>query len=405
MGKTAYIHIGMMKTGTTSVQYFFDVNRSAFREQGFYYSKVAGDRSHTGLVCYALSNDKINDVRIRNGISCEKDVRPWKEMFKGSLLEEFGAACYDGALFSCENLASLLVTESEVLSLKQLIGEMFDDVKIVMYVRRQDKAIQSFYSTELKNGHFHTLGRKEIKSYLNRFDYFSIYSRWSKVFGSNNVILRVFDERNLVKSDIIDDLEYLIESIDSSGLKRPSRENESLGWVGAEILKSLNPIVGMPTENGKINPSRGKLGDLISKFDDSIKMTVGCMNSNDIYSMFYQSNTSLELAAGWEKGSIFPLVESSQNSASYEDDIDYKTLFFESMGVIGEVWSVSQNLLVDAQTKVHLNAAVAYLNESVVHADKKKEKMGIMELLKAIRVGDKYGKAKALLERWGKNRR
>ena len=63
-----WLHIGVEKTGTTSIQSFLAANRTALRAEGRLYPIVPGAVGHLGLVAFALDDDPAWTARGRPAI-------------------------------------------------------------------------------------------------------------------------------------------------------------------------------------------------------------------------------------------------------------------------------------------------------------------------------------------------
>src|ERR1043165_5358722 len=56
MGTRAFLHIGVEKTGTTTIQAFMAKNRQALTKKGVLYPRAPGNENHVGLTIYAADN-------------------------------------------------------------------------------------------------------------------------------------------------------------------------------------------------------------------------------------------------------------------------------------------------------------------------------------------------------------
>jgi len=122
---TIYIHIGTIKTGTTSLQQFFHLNRKALQDNfNIYYPKSPGPRNHTKLPLYAF-DENVKELRVRHDIHSEQDLARFRRSFKAKFTEELRphlSASRD-ILLSSEHLSSRAVNESEIQELLDLFSE------------------------------------------------------------------------------------------------------------------------------------------------------------------------------------------------------------------------------------------------------------------------------------------
>ena len=149
----AIVHIGAEKTGTTSIQSFCATNRVLLAKRGVLYPSSLGSANHMALAAYALNDDKIDDVRLSHGLTSADEIECYRRRVMASLSKEIRSAGeITTLLLSNEHLQSRLVEEEEVARLRSLISTFTDDMRIVVYLRRQDRVAVSHYSTRLKAG-------------------------------------------------------------------------------------------------------------------------------------------------------------------------------------------------------------------------------------------------------------
>ena len=122
-----------------------------------------------------------------------------------SLAAEVAAAPECTFLFSGEHCHSRLVTPEEVMRLHGLLTRHFDEVRILVYLRRQDQVAVSHYSTLIKAGG--TRGAVLDASVLGRnfLDYEKLLGRWSGAFGRDAMTVALFDRSAFVGGSIIPD--------------------------------------------------------------------------------------------------------------------------------------------------------------------------------------------------------
>lgn len=187
---TVWIHIGGIKTGTTTLQRFLSGNRKILRQQGFLYP---GTRySHWGIAAELLSRPGDN--------TCMQPQLP-------GLLEEMKKALTPSCIISAEDLSG----EGGAAALRDLIPKTFT-VKIIYYVRRQDELIESWYNQVIKTP-FYQCTRKLDNTYIEeknqRFDHDAVIRPWAASFGRENIIIRVY-EKGQMNGDIVQDFSAVI---------------------------------------------------------------------------------------------------------------------------------------------------------------------------------------------------
>ena len=224
-----YIHIGLPKTGSTSLQAFFRINREALRSRGVVYPVT------TGSTMLEAAETLFNPTEFR-------DVDHFREMLRHSwkkhdlakrgnaapsafaLLTETPAfraigrsdvptsprldfeTCWRELSQQAESDKALLVSSEELGAVSPFElrwRTAFDgrDKRILVYLRRQDFAIEAIYVQSVKTGLFQgTIDEYVDDVILNRnrargvFDYRTLVSECWQAFGREHVHVFLFEE-------------------------------------------------------------------------------------------------------------------------------------------------------------------------------------------------------------------
>lgn len=235
--KKLFIHIGMGKTGTTALQEFFWSNRKKMKKRGICYPKV-------GNVCGAhhLLSPHIPVFL--------KDVWNFINIDKWSV--ELTEIYQDKVLLSSELMA--WAEEKSAVMFCQKLSELFD-VKIVIYLRRQDNLIMAGYNQQIKAG----TQKKDIYAVLDqqfeRFDYEKKLRPWTSILGYKSVIVRPYEKLQFYKNDIRRDFMYNVFGIDEldNFLFNNTNTNPRLSFAAMEYKRMLNNIIDDTVESSKFN--------------------------------------------------------------------------------------------------------------------------------------------------------
>ena len=132
MGRRLVLHIGAHKTGTTSIQKFLFQNRSSLQEAG---------------VSYVVPNE--NAAHLHEYLQLDRSVltHPHFKADVHGLLELLSSASGDVVIGSSENF-SFLFDPREVSELASALQREFSDIKIVCYLRRQDRHVISHHQEQ-----------------------------------------------------------------------------------------------------------------------------------------------------------------------------------------------------------------------------------------------------------------
>jgi len=236
----AVIHIGAEKTGSTALQRCFEVNRAAMVRAGIHFPESVGGKQHWSLALYGLDSDRRTEMTDRMD-QFNDDREGWRRGIEEALAGELADVQPDVLLISTELFSSYLIDAAEVQRVKDLLDRWCDDYRIVCYLRRQDRARASHYSTFVRTGgtSLRVLGDEEANDH--RFEYESILDHWASVFGDEAVVPRNYDAVRREGRDLLDDfVDAGALPLDSTSLERPRRQNESLSSKALEVLRGFN---------------------------------------------------------------------------------------------------------------------------------------------------------------------
>ena len=256
-----YLHIGLEKTGTTTIQRTFMRNKQYFESIGFRYPVFDGQENHVALYNYAKVENVIDELRIYAGLKSAEDVLKFRQDFRKTIVDRL--AGYEGTVvFSNEHLSSRLSGHDSLMRIKDLLSLVSDDITVVLYLRNAEDFVVSTYSTAVKCGETKSIGEFCQDLSLFRYQFDKVITNWTDAFGADNVVLREFSRSALVNGDIFDDFASVIGmEYDKSELNLKT-ENESLTQLQAEFLRRFNmrePLL----KDGAYNKSRGNIVDVL----------------------------------------------------------------------------------------------------------------------------------------------
>ncbi len=305
------LHIGAEKTGTTSLQYFLAANRERLRQQGILFPASAGENNHKVLSLVAQADPGSDRMRQIKKIQLD---------LKEDLEKELSAGRYDRAVMSSEFCASRLVTDAAVQNLHDFLFQIFSDVKVVVYIRRQDEFLLSIYSTGVKTGRTTPLGIPRNSG--GRFDHWELLARWARVFGRDHIVCRKFEAESLKNANIIDDFVELVEIEETSSFERPPSQNKKLDAECAEFLRIFNSYSTDTTVEGVNKP--GGLASLLGEISNGPPVSFAPRRLAAFMETFRESNkkVALEYFNGADRpGADDPLFAPRTNSTTPHDPI------------------------------------------------------------------------------------
>lgn len=237
---TIYLHIGMPKTGTTSLQKFLFYNREKLLETGYLYpitgTKITSDRepkgySHNTLVRRLTQK---TDSKGNGGSQWESWDELKREINRSPLKPQ-------NVIISAEFFTGPGIYNADLITTTKRMLEDYD-TKIVIYLRRQDDFLRSYYC------HLITFFiRKDIKEFIRDWQYMADYYKtlelWKNIFGLDNIIVRVFEKEQMKNGNLFNDflaaINFNNKAIDF-GFSKDIKENISVNSVKA--IKLINGI-------------------------------------------------------------------------------------------------------------------------------------------------------------------
>ncbi|NOU66250.1 hypothetical protein GC096_19605 [Paenibacillus sp. LMG 31461] len=239
--KTIFIHIGLSKTGTTSLQNFLTVNHSKLLQHNIFYpidsqKKYVQWNQHVGLIP-SLTQEKL--------IFFSDDDNYVKGEALDEFLDDIKKIEQDNILISSEFFLRLY-NDSSIDLLQNSLKNY--NTKIILYVRRQDEFYLSTRSERAKVGFPHRISVTNCISdtclndsvFLEAANYYKLINRWAKAFGKENMIVRIFEKEKLYKNDLFSDFLHIFGIEMDGNFEITNNLNESLSLEKVRFLQELS---------------------------------------------------------------------------------------------------------------------------------------------------------------------
>lgn len=242
------IHIGIEKTGTTSIQNALHANRDALIQAGIYLPVSLGGRNPRQLATYAMRHGRADDV-FPAGPPSRVDKERIDQKIYDRFVDEMDniPECVHTVLISCEQFHSRLIHGDEVKKLRELFGMLFTNIRVVAYLRPQVALAASLYTTALWYRSvltFEEFMYKHQEDNPSYYDFQKMLECWSGFFGAESMTVRRFIRSEFPEGDVVKDFIQ-------HGMLRPDlindfstvvSRNESLSLAGQKLLRSYNRI-------------------------------------------------------------------------------------------------------------------------------------------------------------------
>ena len=243
---TLYIHIGTPKTGTTAIQNFLLLNEELLERKGIAHPRVEVE----GMREKFKSRRNGNFLVFNSPLTGEEKKRQEQQVYQTG---------FQAVKRAAEASEKVVVTD-ESIWLRQNIREDFwqriaEDaknagcqVKVIVYLRRQDLYIQALWNQAIK---LMTRLDQTFPQYLesdlskrNYLDYYEKLSNIAQCIGKENLIVRVYEKDIFLNSGGIyqDFLEAVGESMSQEYQIPEKSPNERLEGNYIEIKRIINRI-------------------------------------------------------------------------------------------------------------------------------------------------------------------
>lgn len=226
------LHIGSHKTATTSIQHRLWHRYEALAGQGILYPRSG----NIWLGPHRLGWSLGLDAPARNPAD-----KP--EQIAEAMLREAGDKGCDTILLSAEDLSLLDIDQIE--RLKSLLPA--DQVTVVVYLRRQDDFLLSFYKQEVQS-YFTVYPGDVLDYYLGQFDarmldYAGLVTRWRRAYPQANLVVRIFEQARQHPGGMLGDFVETAKLPDLllDGAETASH-NQSLSNTGTLVLADFNNL-------------------------------------------------------------------------------------------------------------------------------------------------------------------
>jgi hypothetical protein len=204
--KKLYIHLGLPKSGTSAIEYFFYINNNLLSERcNIYYPILSNNHKHNMQELFNLHKNR--------------DI--WQN------IKSYSDFLEDHDIFISSEIASWNFVENSHQNMC-VVKEIFQDdyeIKFIIYVRPSDKFFKSWFTQHYDNLINNRIPWDSAKYTQNYADSINLWAATTdnNVFypsklieniidnvGYENSIFRIYDKKYLKNNDIIDDIFHII---------------------------------------------------------------------------------------------------------------------------------------------------------------------------------------------------
>lgn len=242
LSKTIYLHIGLPKTGTTSIQRTLDDMTALLEEQNYAY--VTCEQCFQWLLMLLEAREK--------GYTATDSI-------SAMIRSHIAALPQKHIVLSCENFSGYFFYEQKLLShlIAQMLGVALQghDVHVLVYLRRQDRFFESIYTQTLHIGRDWSFEEYMRRSSPELLRWKEMLGAYAEVFGRKALEVRIYDRKNLHNQDAVSDfLQWAGIRSDSLHQEQPRQENLSFSPEAVRIARAFNSAITMTDEERAAYP-------------------------------------------------------------------------------------------------------------------------------------------------------
>lgn len=229
-----YIHIGTWKTGSSTIQFNLHSAKKQLQDEGlFYLSK--GDKMvvDDGVI---RGFEKLEEEYIRE--SRYKLKRILEEKLKKNPSMRFIASAEE---FSGDPFKAFSNSDWVAKNLFEITKDLNLDIKIIVYLRRQDEFVESMYTQSIHLGASHSFEEFLSKYTPGAFDWYRLIDSYAQIFGKANIIVRRYHKEFLPENDsLIHQMGDILQSKTLKNFVGTNPRNRGLTRDALEITRITN---------------------------------------------------------------------------------------------------------------------------------------------------------------------
>lgn len=328
--RTAIVHIGLEKTGSTAIQRWLAFQQPTLQEAGILMPQSIGFPNHTKLVSACLDDGVVDNIKSHHLFATGLPEARFRSSIFADLAHEVQMAdpFWHTLVISSELISSRLSSKTEINRLVSELGRYVDHIQFVVFLRRQDQLALSRFSSILRSGygHFNDIyvdyspfnflsidDGRPIGDDLFFYDFEAILSRFD---GLANCELGVFFYGADRPVDVFAQLLKINHRFESG-----SRHNSALSAEAQFILSQLNLCYPVQFPSGMRNDAYRQLQRRIEREVSGPPRTISRQSAIDFLSRYSEANRRVCGRFGRSSEEVFP-----DDFSTYPLDVDYSQL-------------------------------------------------------------------------------
>ncbi len=288
------LHIGLEKTGSTSIQHCLAANRDALARLGILVPFSAGHTNHLRLVTACMDFGVMDNIKADQLARAKLSEQAYREQFlvqfdqelsigEGTSSRDTGCSAapliWHTLVLSSELISSRLVTDQEIDRLLSWIAKYTDSIDIVVFLRRQDRLAVSRFSSNLRAGLSNVDGifanecgrlftsappERPCDDARNFYDYNRLLARFERAAARSPVTVRIQPQLYDALTGSSDTLNTFLATLGLARGDLPhsqgmARHNPGLSGAAQHAIAVVNAALAYQLPDGTINPVRRQI--------------------------------------------------------------------------------------------------------------------------------------------------
>ena len=347
------LHIGTQKTGTTSIQKCFKINREVLASNYIFSPQTLdiGNGHHRWITCISNDEEYVDSFIANQQFKTQEERKQKIDQKYKEFIEEVKQHDEGKWVISCEHAQSELKKTREIQKLKDILENLFNKITIILYIRKPISSTISMWSQDIKYGRkYSEIPRPEQPFYENIVNHKKTLERWLSVFSKDQIIVKRFQSVDFKNGDLIKDFFFAAGMEFKNDYLMPEKENQSLSFLGIKSLGYINEYVPFFVKNDDLihgvarNKERSILMTYIQKFTSMGEKYLPTEKVYMEYEEFYRESDE------WVRKEFFPddiTLWCKSDKKEFQEKIDPKISASEQMllNIIIRLWKERMELI------------------------------------------------------------
>lgn len=177
------LHIGTKKTGSTLIQALLAQNRDRLSSTGWSYPDFLQKRNHAEFAL--IFQPRITETHRHYGLTSAAKITARRRELDGQLSKLVTSR--SKWIITSEYFSSRLITDVQVAEAVGFLRNHFDEIEVVVALRRQEFVLPSVFSQKVKTGFPSVWSKEFCEKQRSAIDCERLVDRWARVVGRDSI--------------------------------------------------------------------------------------------------------------------------------------------------------------------------------------------------------------------------